>query len=575
MAQATTTTPGTIVLAGDLTGGSAYSPQLAPTGVNPGENAMYRKMYVDSKGRTVWISPSLLDLPVIGLASTTAYGKVKPDSSFTISNGTISTSIAGLLPTCSTSVKGIMQVGTGLSVTNGTISIDINALPIATTSVKGIMQVGTGLSESSGTISLDAPEATISSKGIVQIADQYLNVSSGVVSLDTASLPIGSTSQLGVLQTGTGLSSGNGILTLTVATTSSLGLVTIGDNLTITGPILSLENIATSSTAGIVQPSNPFEIAVDGTLSVNLPDGTDSQKGILQVGSGLVVSNGVVSVDTSQVATTSVNGFLELPSSTDLAFATSVKTYVDYNGDTILGLKPTNSLRDTIPYATSSTKGRINVASIDSRITATPNTVNSEYYSNFIVPNGYPDPNGFSATTTHYQLSIENNSTFYNSTNSTGQGFLQITDGQGFSVDSEGVLTFDAGVDTFSSSGTESAMYSNLQYQQEVTQASDVNGTPMGIFTWNFPIMKMESAGAQVITTFPKISSTRCKEIVVVYRTFYTNTSATYITITNFHSDYKMAADWDPNVYYQDSFNYRWKMFRITIEGTKQYISNY
>jgi hypothetical protein len=325
MAQATTTTPGTIVLAGDLTGGSAYSPQLAPTGVNPGENAMYRKMYVDSKGRTVWISPSLLDLPVIGLASTTAYGKVKPDSSFTISNGTISTSIAGLLPTCSTSVKGIMQVGTGLSVTNGTISIDINALPIATTSVKGIMQVGTGLSESSGTISLDAPEATISSKGIVQIADQYLNVSSGVVSLDTASLPIGSTSQLGVLQTGTGLSSGNGILTLTVATTSSLGLVTIGDNLTITGPILSLENIATSSTAGIVQPSNPFEIAVDGTLSVNLPDGTNSQKGILQVGSGLVVSNGVVSVDTSQVATTSVNGFLELPSSTDLAFATSVK----------------------------------------------------------------------------------------------------------------------------------------------------------------------------------------------------------------------------------------------------------
>jgi hypothetical protein len=61
-----------------------------------------------------------------------------------------------------TGQKGIVQIGTNIGVTAGTISV-----ADSTTSVKGVVQVGTNINVTSGTISVD--DATTAIKGIVQL----------------------------------------------------------------------------------------------------------------------------------------------------------------------------------------------------------------------------------------------------------------------------------------------------------------------------------------------------------------------------------------------------------------------
>lgn len=72
-----------------------------------------------------------------------------PSSGSNAGNASFRSLVAADLPTATTNAKGIVQVGTNISVSSGTISV-----ATATTSVLGVMIVGTGLGVSSGTVSV-------------------------------------------------------------------------------------------------------------------------------------------------------------------------------------------------------------------------------------------------------------------------------------------------------------------------------------------------------------------------------------------------------------------------------------
>jgi len=306
MAQATTTTPGTIVLAGDLTGGSAYSPQLSPTGVNPGENAMYRKMYVDSKGRTVWISPSLLDLPEIGLASTAAYGKVKVGENMEINASGLSVK----LPIATEGQIGILQPGNGLDVNSGgLVSVNYSEFGDTSTSTLGFMQVGTGFELLDGTISFDyttIATASESEKGLVQIesipgVDDILSVSNGIISANYSFIPSATTTSKGKIKSNvsdTVFSITNGVASYNIAnypyaTTLTKGLIKIGTGFEYDGTSLGF-NYTTIPTAtdlvkGVVQIEEPVIIPI--------PGGTSGWKTTYESICLLVEADGTVSVN--------------------------------------------------------------------------------------------------------------------------------------------------------------------------------------------------------------------------------------------------------------------------------------
>lgn len=77
-----------------------------------------------------------------------------------------------------TAQAGIVQVGSGIAVSNGTISV-----PKATTSTAGSVQIGNGLNVANGVVSV--PKATTSQPGIVQIGDG-ISVNNGVISVSSS-----------------------------------------------------------------------------------------------------------------------------------------------------------------------------------------------------------------------------------------------------------------------------------------------------------------------------------------------------------------------------------------------------
>lgn len=359
MAQATTTTEGEIVLAGDLTG-DANSPQLRASGVTPGTYAPVRRVTVDSKGRVTSVGKMTAAEFATGVATASpsqrgiaaVAGPLQVSSSVVSMTQNATTSVAGLfsvnspliatdgvisidetaLPTASGSVKGLMQVGSGLSVTAGVLSrTDGND---ATYSTKGIVQVGTGFSASSGVISVSYGDATNLAKGLVQIGSG-LNVSGGVISI-----PLASGSNLGIAQPSTGFNVSSGVITPVTATGAVSGVVRIqeGNGLTVSG----------------------------GTITISQPDASGAVKGIVQAGSGFSISGGVLSYTSAGDATTSTKGIVQINSSSYLTISSGVlgTSIPDATGavkglvqiDTAGGLSVSSGVV-SIANATPSTKG--------------------------------------------------------------------------------------------------------------------------------------------------------------------------------------------------------------------------
>jgi hypothetical protein len=86
-----------------------------------------------------------------------------------------------------TGQKGVVQIGTNIQVSSGTISVNT-----ATTGQLGLVQVGTNVQVSSGTISVNT--ATTGQLGVVQVGSN-IDVSSGTISVKSSS-----TAQSGIVQ---------------------------------------------------------------------------------------------------------------------------------------------------------------------------------------------------------------------------------------------------------------------------------------------------------------------------------------------------------------------------------------
>lgn len=125
MALATTSTFGTIKLAGDLAGSTdANAPALSASGATPGSYTN-PNITLNSKGVVTSISSgSNIDIFSTPAATAGTPGVVSIGSGLTVSGGVVSA------PVATTSSVGVVQVGTGLSVTGGgVLSVNTSMYP--------------------------------------------------------------------------------------------------------------------------------------------------------------------------------------------------------------------------------------------------------------------------------------------------------------------------------------------------------------------------------------------------------------------------------------------------------------
>lgn len=218
MAQATNTTEGEIVLAGDFTG-DAFNPELRASGVIPGVYPIVTTLAVDSKGRI------------------TSAGALSSDK------------ILEVIPTATSSVKGLFSIGTGLSVNAGAVSIliDTNNNPASATNL-GFTRVES-------------------------IAISNLSLVAG-----TLSIPDATDTQKGVFTVGADLTSSNGVVSVAYNFSS----------------IDSQLPLASSTTAGKITVAAPFVI---NSGVVSIPDATSTTKGVVSISNGIAVSSGNITLD--------------------------------------------------------------------------------------------------------------------------------------------------------------------------------------------------------------------------------------------------------------------------------------
>lgn len=238
----------------------------------------------------------------------------------------------GFVPDATTSSKGIVQIGDNINVNAGVISV-----PSATTSSKGAVQIGDNITVSNGEISV--PDATHLVKGAVKVGDN-IDVSNGEISV-----PRATNLNLGVVTPGAGLSVNPvtpGVMSLNTATENVIGGVKVGDN-------LSVEN--------------------DGTLSV--PEATTNNFGVVKVGENLTIDSndelvvkdaqpslvkGAVTIDAQNSNLTLLNGVLDVPTGTkNNKGVLQVGDNLTVNGGVV-----------DVPNATPTSKGVVGVESLDS-----------------------------------------------------------------------------------------------------------------------------------------------------------------------------------------------------------------
>lgn len=322
--KSVTVTPGTVATIDDVI--SVLTPKISPAIIELASGNLRIKSNTAGTCSTIRISNDnffkfmtgyvAVSAPIDGLGETTIY-----------------------LDDASATVKGVAKLGSGFSFDgNGTANFDTAAISTATTGSRGVVQIGAGISVSNGLISTSAiPDATDSVKGLVQIG-QNISVSSG-----TISVPYATGSVAGVFKVGYGLTMSNGILqldTTKLATSTTAGLVMIGDGLSVTNGVLSIgaAGIASASNLGMVKIGAGLSIDGTGVLSTDaasIPDATYASKGKVQIGSNIQVSNGVVSLP---LGTGTTPGIVKINTAIGLSVSNGVVSAVLANGTSTLGV---------------------------------------------------------------------------------------------------------------------------------------------------------------------------------------------------------------------------------------------
>lgn len=364
MATATDQALGTVVLAGDLAGGSdPTNPQLTPTGAIPGE---YKApgLVVDAKGRIIYArqvgasdvgcaTPTNCGTVALGpfiksevidkdntkisleVASTDKFGVVKlgsgfkkdccemyvdyPEATPTVL-GTVTVPIAGNLtigldgtlssPAATASVAGVVKAtdGNGLTLASGTL----NFTPADSGVGKGFAQVGTGFNVAGGVISV--PTADTSTSGVYRFngTDFQFDAASTTFSYTTAVLP--GLNGPGFVKIGTGLLvDTDGTLSRGVgaATSTTKGIVSVptANGLSVSGGVVSYTPVtATTVVKGQVQVGSGLAVAA-GVVSA--PDATNSTLGLIGTANAnnLTINNGVISFGPGIAGKTTLNTF--------------------------------------------------------------------------------------------------------------------------------------------------------------------------------------------------------------------------------------------------------------------------
>lgn len=185
-----------------------------------------------------------------------------------------------VLPNATTGTLGGVIVGSGINVTNGTISVPPYALPEATTSTLGGVKVGDGLSVTAGVISAvpnpyALPTATPSVLGGVKIG-AGVNITNGVISVTTGAFALQTATNaiLGGVKIGANINAAeDGTISVTtpaanILTGSTLATNVTASSLTSLGSLLSLNVLGTTA----LRQTTEVSTAITGATGVVVHD---------------------------------------------------------------------------------------------------------------------------------------------------------------------------------------------------------------------------------------------------------------------------------------------------------------
>lgn len=273
MAQATTTTEGEVILAGDLAG-DANLPELRASGVTPGTRSPAVRISVNSKGfiTSAGQMPASEIEPFLPVATTSSKGILRLGTNLLTSPGVLD------VATATSSVKGIASHGTGLTVSSGNVTLNYTALnaqiPTATGSVLGLARSGTNITNTSGVFSIE--DASSSVKGVASYAptDFTFNVQNIAVQSIIARLAVANTwgaAQNMQADTSTGIST----FTPNFQTMSGSRVITLTSNLTINAPaalapsgcVVRMDIMLIYDASAVRTVSMPSGYTTNGTLT--------------------------------------------------------------------------------------------------------------------------------------------------------------------------------------------------------------------------------------------------------------------------------------------------------------------
>lgn len=284
---------------------------------------------------------------VDGVISVATAETLKAGKNVTIKDNVISVADA------SSSVAGVIKLGDSLVVDSKTGKVEI-VLPVATKTTKGIMQVGDGLAVTDGVVNLDEDYTN----NLIEAYKQanYNDWKTDISNYTLENLPIAGETVAGIVKIGDNITVNEGTISVPIATGNSVGVVKGSDSVLIDADGTATVPLATDSKAGIVIVGDNINLdAATGTISIGYASKTNY--GVVKIGNNITVTDGVISSTASggggseyelPLMTTEVRGGAKLRDGTtlgDVELDTAEGMYVDVTelDDRIKALEEANA----------------------------------------------------------------------------------------------------------------------------------------------------------------------------------------------------------------------------------------